>query len=164
MPYEIVWEVSDESGDDASWSLNVPDTGFAQSDYNEFGAAYAELADAIIGGVISGGTLQLTADTSGITGNVTDASADVQDKGKFEFVTAQGRRVKMQLPCISENLVAAGTDDLDQTNPAVAALIAAMENGISVTGGTISPCNVAEEDITNTLFSRRGATARQRRR
>jgi hypothetical protein len=43
---------------------------------------------------------------------------------------------------------------LNQAETNVAAFIAAMETGIAVTGGTISPCDIGESSIVDTVFAR----------
>jgi hypothetical protein len=51
------------------------------------------------------------------------------------------------VPGILESLVIPNSKELDLAEPAVAAIITAMQNGIAVTGGTITPSDIQEEDI-----------------
>lgn len=153
VAFELIYEFEDESGERATQATKLPVTP-TLAQFEEFGQALAILKDDCVLGRISNLSLSVVADMSGLTGNSVDAASDVEDIGAFQFVTADGLPVKMNLPAILESLVAAGSDDLDQAAPAIAAIITAMESGIAVTGGTISPCDVGEIDITDVVYAR----------
>jgi hypothetical protein len=82
------------------------------------------------------------------------AQADVEEIGAFQFETVGGFPVYCNIPGILETVVAAGSDDIDQSDVDVAAFITAMETGIVVTGDTVSPTDVGEDSINNTVYAR----------
>lgn len=153
IAFEIIYTVVDEDGDDATTTIKVPTT-FSLAQYTEFGAALATLMNNIIEGAITGADLCLAADVSGLTTNLTSGADDVEDIGAFQFATGDGRPVKVNVPGLDETKVAVGTDDINQVDVDVAAFIAAMNNGLTVPGGTIQPTDVGEDDITNLTYAR----------
>lgn len=155
VAFEIIATLSDESGDDATTTLKVP-SGFSLSQYGEFAVAMAALVDDMLSGRVESLELCLSADLSGLTGNVIGAASDVEEVGRFQFRTVDGRPVKLNLPTLNESLVAVGTDDLDLVDPNIAAIETMMVDGIAVTLGTITPCDVAEDDIVSLEFAREG--------
>ncbi|NIT56287.1 MAG: hypothetical protein GWN00_08645 [Aliifodinibius sp.] len=163
VAFEVVYEVTDRDGDTATTTVKVP-TGFSLAQYGEFGAAMATLLDAILGGRVSGADFCFIVDISGLTGNTQSPTSDVEEVAKFQFRTTEGRPVNVNIPTMDEAIVAGGTDDINQADPAVAPFIAAMENGLSTAGGTISPCDIGEDDIVLTVFAREGFRSRSRRR
>lgn len=150
---QIIYTVIDDSGDRATTAINVP-TGFSLSQFGEFATAMATFLDAILGGKVESAEIAFSVDLSGLTSNTALSTSDVEDIGAFAFETAGGFPVKMNIPGIDELLVLSGSDDLDQADADIAAYIAAMENGIAVTAATISPTDVAEDDITVTVHAR----------
>lgn len=155
MAIEIVYEVEDRSGDKATTAVKVGGNQVV-ANITEFAAAYATAVNAIIKGIIRSATAYFFPDISGLTGNVATPFSDVEHVGKFEFLTADGNRVKVNIPAIDEQLVEATTSDsLNQSQTDVAAFIAAMENGIAVSGGgTIQPCDIGESSLIDTIFAR----------
>lgn len=154
MPIELICEVTDRSGDKSSTSMKV-ESGIALGPLTLFAVAWVNLLDDIIAGVIRTVTAYAKGNVAGLTGNSIVATSDVEHYGKFEFLTNSGNNVKVNVPALDEGAVGALTsDDLDIADPQVAAFIAAMTTGIAVTGGTITPCDIAENDLTDLIFAR----------
>lgn len=143
---EIIVSIEDNDGDVGTTTLKVPN-GFSLAQYAEFGAAMSGIMDDFIGGRISGADLCFTADLSALNFNFLDGSADVEDLGAFQFRTGDGRPVRMNVPGLIEAVVPAGSDDINVADPLIAPLTAMMTDGLAVTGGTIQPCDVGEDDI-----------------
>ena len=150
---QIIYTVIDADGDRATTTVNLPG-GFTLAHFNEFGSSMATLLDALLGGRVEGADFCVNVDVSGLTSNVALSTSDVEEIGNFVFTTAIGTGVRINVPGIDELTVAAGSDDLDQSDPAIAAFIAGIENGINTVGGLIEPCDVGEEDITSVVFAR----------
>lgn len=150
---EIIYTVSDDSAEDGTTAIKIPG-GFTLVQYGEFAAAMATLVDKILSGIVMAAALVISVDLSGLSFNLLDDSSDVEEIGAFQFSTTEGRPVRMNLPGIFDNSVLSQSDDLDQSNPAIAAIIAAMESGIAVTGGTIAPCDVGEDSISILEYAR----------
>lgn len=154
MPIEIIYEVQDRSGSKATTSVQVP-SNHVVTTLTGFAVAWANNIDDLMDGVIRTATAYLRMALSGLTSNTIASTSDVEHYGKFEFLTSNGNRVKINIPALNEvAILAYDSDDLNQGEPDVAAFIAAMEVGIAVTGGTITPCDIAEDDITDVVFAR----------
>lgn len=117
-------------------------------------SAFAVLLDSVTGAVITAINSIFDVDVSSLTDNATSVLSDVEEVGEFIGVTGQNRKILVNIPGIDSTLSVAGSDDLDQTDPAVAALMTALEDGIAVTGGTIIPCDVAENDLVEVVTAR----------
>jgi len=150
---QIVYTVQDDSGERGTTSINVPIT-FNLSDYGEFASGMGTLLDALLSGRLVDAEICFGVDLSGLINNLLGGSSDVEEIGAFQFRTADNLPVSVNIPGIDEGFQAAGSDDLDQSAPGVAAFITAMETGIVVTGGTIIPCDVGEVDIINVEYAR----------
>lgn len=158
QPVEFIAELEDRAGRKASTSIKIssfnatapaPDTNISV-----FGQAWATALDNISACLIRAIFAVVQIDISALTGNLLDPDSDVEEVGAFEFVTVQGNRVKFNVPAIDELQTVSTTGELDQTDPDIAALITMMTDGIAVTGGTIIPCDVGEEDIAGLLYAR----------
>lgn len=160
---QIIYTVVDDSGDRGTTTINLP-SGFTLSQFGEFGAAMAELIDAMLGGRVESADFCINVDISGLTSNVALSTSDVEELGSFVFGSALGTAVRMNIPCIDELTVASGSDDLDIAHVDVAAFIAGIENGILTTDGQISPCDVGESDIVALDFARERFRASGKRR
>jgi hypothetical protein len=118
------------------------------------GAGLGALIDAVTGALITAINILIGCDISGLTGNTTGVTGDVDEVGEFIFRTAAGRKVLVNVPAIVNVLSTPGTDDLDQSNAHVAAFISAMEDGIAVTGGTIIPVDAGGDDVVEIVTAR----------
>jgi len=161
--FALTYTYEDDSGNTATHDIHVP-TAFSIAQFTEFGRAMADFLDNIVGGLIKSVDLTITADISGLLLNFVDPLSDVEEVGSFQFATADNRAVLVNLPAIDENTVLAGSDDLNQIDGGIAAFITAMETGIAVTGGTISPCDVNEDSIVDTVYARESFRSSGKRR
>lgn len=153
MPIEIVYTIEDRKGKQATTSTRIADAT-TETQVTAFATGFASLMDAITRGIIRAITAVYKVDISALANNAPSASSDVEEIGAFEFVTAQGNRVKLNIPAINENLVVNETGELDLTQTAIANIVTMMEDGLAVTGGTVTPCDIGEDDIVGTLVAR----------
>lgn len=77
-------------------------------------------------------------------------NSDVQERGQFVFVAANGTNFVMYLPAFNETKVIAGSDLLDTLDAEVAAMVTLMEDG----DGTIAPVNVRDQDVQSLDYAR----------
>lgn len=152
MPIELIYTIKDRRNKPATTSVRIIDATEAQTD--AFANAWADAIDNIIGGVIRAASAILGVDISALTGNVAAAGSDVEEIAAFEFRTALGTKVNVNIPAILETLVDNDTGEMNLAAPAVAAFIAMMEDGITVGGTLVEPCDVGGEDIVSTRVSR----------
>ena len=163
LTYELTYTLSDDSGESATTSIHLP-TAFSLAQFTEFGRAMADLVDNVVSGLVSRAELTLNFDISAITSNLAGTGADVEEISSFQFATAAGRPVNINVPGTIETMVIANSDELDQSNADIAAFITAVEDGIAVTGGTITVTDVDSEDVTTTVYAREAARASGKRR
>lgn len=160
---QLIYTVIDDDGDRGTTSINLP-SGFVLSQFTEFGAAMATLIDAVLAGKVDSAEISFPVDISSLTSNTALSTSDVEEYGAFSFETANGYPVQINVPGLDELTVGSGSDDIDTANADIAAFIAAIENGIVTVGGTVSPCDVAEDDITLTVNARERFRASGKRR
>lgn len=153
MPFQLIYSVEDDSGDVGETAIDVPIT-FNLSQYGEFATAMATFLDAILSGKVTAAKLCFNADLSGLTGNTADSQANREAKASFQYMSALGYQVGVNVPGCPDSVVLSGSDDLNLGNAAVAAFDSMMLNGLAVTGGTIVPCDVGESDITSLVSAR----------
>ena len=151
----ITYTVRDGDNDSATTSVYVP-IGDTLARYTEFAIAHAPTIEGIILGVIDpNAVLSIPVDISALTGNTATATSDVEQLAAFQFANTDNEPINVNIPGRNELHVVTGTDVLDETEPVIAAMIAMMEDGIAVTGGTASPCDIAESDIVDTFYVRK---------
>jgi hypothetical protein len=154
MPaYAIVMSFQDAKGETSTTMVNVP-TGITLANLTIFAQEMVKLVDNMIGGIVTRVGLAVTfALPSGI--NVAPAAdSDVEEGGYFSFRTAGGYHTSLRIPTFLESLVAAGSADIDTSDPIVAAFVSAMITGIDLTTatpvagtGTITPADSRGDDI-----------------
>lgn len=159
---DLTYVVGDEKGKEATTSVKLSPTA-SLVDCQEFAEAQATFLDAILYGKVQGAQVNVPVDVSGLTTNLSSGADDVENVGSFQFRTGDNRPVEVNVPCFDEAMVIAGSDGINQSNPAVAAFIAMMTNGLSVTGGTIIPCDVGEDDIVSIEYARERTRASGKR-
>ena len=164
MPIEIITTVQDRSGDQATTSVYVQDAT-TTANLNVFAPLWATAINDIILGRIMSMVASINPPVGALTNNTLLDTADVEHKGKFVFRAQNNQKVEVNIPCLNEAAVLAyDSDILDEADPEVAAFVAAMETGIAVTGGTISPCDIGESSIAQLRFARESFRNSGRRR
>lgn len=146
-PVALTTTVVDQAGKTATFTEFFSDV-LTVAQIEEGVLLHAPEVDGILSGIISRMEFCVAVDLSGLTGNTAAATADVEEVGEFIFLTDANRRVSVNLPCINDTASVVGSDDLDQTDVAIDAIIDAMVDGIVVTSGNLSPCDADEGDIT----------------
>lgn len=155
MAYRLTYEIVDNDGDKAHTGFWL-DEGLTLAQYQEYAELRALLVNPfILGAWNSNATLGAMVDISGLTGNVAGADSDVEQISAFALQDAAGNPVKVNIPGTVETQIAVGSDALDITDTAVAALIAAFEDGIDIGGSVIiQPSTIASADITTLTYAR----------
>lgn len=161
---EVIYSIEDDDGDIATTSIKVPN-GFSIAQYTEFAAAMADIVQNLLDGALRSADLCLSVDISAIGNNTLVEASNADEIAAFQFITTDSRRVNVNLPAYSaDNFTIAGSDDLDQSDADVMAFITAMTSGLAVTGGTIEPCDVGEDDIVDLLTAREAYRSSGRRK
>lgn len=154
MAVQLVYTiVGDKPGETSETSVSLY-SGNILSALTGFAVAFATLLNNAIMGKILDAYLVFGVDISSLTGNTLSAASDVEEIAAFEFATGENNRVKLNIPGLQEAKVVSGTHELDTADSDIAAVIAMMEDGIAVTGGTIEPCDIGGDDLVDTFFAR----------
>lgn len=154
----------DQKGKKAQTILHVPN-GFTLTDYDEFGAAMGQLMANITETSITQGSIGHSVDLSGLSlKTVAISLASIARKLRLRFTTAvTGFIAKTLIPSPNESLVGAGSDDFNQADPDVAAVISFYEDGVAVTGGTMTLTNGRDHDIVSVVEAKEKFLRRRRR-
>lgn len=164
MPYFIQYQVKDNDNDSSNTGWYVPE-GLTLAQYAEAAIEYAQVMFPFLFGVIQTvAKMKVPVDLSGLTGNVASADSDVEQVAAFEFLTPGGNTSKLNIPCLNELDMLDFTDELDTSDPNIAAIIAAMEDGLLVNAVQVQPSNIADEDFIATLYARAETRNSGRRR
>lgn len=144
----------DQAGKTSTMEVHFT-TGLTLAQITEgLGAGLGALIDAVTVAIITAINALIPVDISGLTGNAAGALSDVEQLGEFIGGTAAGRKVIVNVPAIMNTLSTPGSDDLDQADADVAAFISALEDGLAVTGGTVTVTDVGGDDVTAVLTAR----------
>jgi len=162
MVKTLIYIITDDDNDKSSTSIKLPDAA-TDVDVTEFAQGQAPLLDDIIDGKIESSSFNVPIDISALTGNVLSGNSDVEEVAAFSFITLNGEPVRINVPCMNENIVTAGSDAIDQAHPTVAPFLTAMLNGLTTTGGNVAPCAKNEDDITATSYARENARSSGKR-
>jgi len=160
--YDFTFQIQDADGDNATFEVHTP-SGLTLAQYTEGIQALSLLLDSIIAGIISFVSFVLNVDISALVGNIADINSDVEEIGAYAFTSSANFPVKLNIPGVNELDVAAGSDELNQADPQIAAVISMMLSGIAVTGGTIIPCDKDGNDLTTLNYARENFRASGRR-
>jgi len=155
LAVSIRFDFVDDKGKASFTKVHVPN-GFTIAQYVEFAQGFGQLLTNASSAVLTRASVVFSIDLSGATIKAAAAfAADVAQKAFFQFRTAvTGFLARMKIPTLNELKVNSGSDSINQADADVAAFITAMENGIIVTGATISPCDDRGNDIVDTTIAR----------
>jgi len=132
--------------------IRIP-SGLTYAQYVAFIQDAAQAATDISGCLVTGASLNLAIDlTAASLGGVAAAAADIASKAFFKVKSAvAGFFAKFQIPTFDEdNLVIAGSDEIDTADTAVATFITLLETG----DGTVVPCDKYGNALTDTEIAR----------
>lgn len=152
----IIFTFRDRKGKTATTEVKIP-TGLDLQNMIEFAQDLASLIDPITNGVIIGVSIGISVDTSSLAlTSAAGSTADVEEKGSFQFATALPSYTTVNIPCISDTDVVDFSDEIDTSDTDIAAFITAMVSGITTTTGSVlvAPTDSREEDVTALVYAR----------
>lgn len=132
--------------------IRIP-TGLTIAQYTSFIQDAAQALTDISGCIVTGASLNLALDLAGASlGSAAAAAANIATKGFFKIRSAvSGFFGKFSLPTFDEdNLVIAGSDQIDLADTAVATFVTLVETG----DGTVVPCDKYGNDLTDVDIAR----------
>lgn len=145
----VRFDFQDEKGKTSFTKIRVPTT-LSIGQVTQFAVAIAQLISNISQCQITNVSTTFAIDLSSLTLKAgATALADIAQKGYFAFSsTITGFFKRLRIPTFDETKVNAGSDTIDTVDADVAAFVAAMEDGIAVTGGTIQPCTERMQELS----------------
>lgn len=146
----------DGSANASSTTIHVPN-GFSIAQYLEFAVAAGQILVNLSDCQLTGASVCVGLDLSGATIKAAAGIAsDIAQKAiaMFNSVVA-GFRKRLNLPAIDLAIFGANSDDINLADANWSAFQTAMENGIAVTGGTISPTDNRDNDLSDLKFGRK---------
>lgn len=155
LAVSLRFDFIDDKGKTSFTKVRVPN-GFSISDYASCARGIAQTMANISTARISRVSFNVGVDLSSATIKATASGlSDIAQKALIGFSTVvSGFRTKIKLPGFSETKVLAGSDTVDQSDADVAALLSAFESGIAVTGGTVQPTDIRQNDVASTDYAR----------
>lgn len=156
LAVSVRFDFVDDKGKTSFTKVRVP-TAWSIAQYIEFAEAMGQLYADAGTGAVTGASITFGVDISGLgLKGAAGATADIYEKARFQFNTAlAGFKAFFRLPTWDETKTTIGSDVVDTADVDVAALIAAYENGIAVTGPlTIQPTDNRLNDVVSLQFAR----------
>jgi len=153
----IRFDFVDDKSKTSFTKVRVP-SNIGLSDVIEFAQDMAQLLVDMTQGVLTGASITIDVDLSGVAGLKAAAGAisDVFTKGFVQFGSSvSGFFKRMAIPTFDETLVPVGGDAVDTANVDVAAFVASMESGLTVTSGTLAPVDKDGNDLTGVDYFRK---------
>lgn len=145
----VRFDFIDEKGKTSFTKIRVPTT-LSVGQVTQFAVAMAQLISNISQCQITNVSTTFAIDLSGLSLKAAaSAVADVAQKGYFAFASSvTGFFKRLRIPTFDENKINAGSDTIDTLDVDVAAFVAAMEDGVAVTGGTIQPSTERMQELS----------------
>lgn len=144
----INFTFKDSKGKSRMTKVRVP-TGFHPSAYGEFALAMGQILANLSDGAITEISIGIPLDLSGATiKSVALTIADVAKKAYFGAISSvAGLFAKFIMPTYDEGKTVTGSDNIDVADPDVAALIALIESGTTISGTPIAPVDKYDNSL-----------------
>lgn len=153
---QVVFSFIDNKGKRASTAINTP-TGLTFAGAIEFAQDVAVLIDAVTDCAVTAVNITQPVDISGLGLAASAlATADVEEKGVFQYTTDGGFKTSVAIPGWADAMVVDGSDAIDLTDGDVIAFNSLMIDGITpaVYGVLIEPSDTREDDIAALDYAR----------
>lgn len=153
MPIQIIYTVYDKRGKRATTSVKLGSSE-TMARVQLFAVAWADAIDNLMGGVIRSAVALLQASIAGLVGNVVGTNADVEEIAEMQFDSVNGKPIYITVPAINENKVLNDTGVLDETDTDVAALLAALVEGLDVGTDTVYVVDTGGGEVADVVYAR----------
>lgn len=151
----INFTILDAKNKSSKTSIHVP-TGFSIAQYAGFATQMAQLIALISDGQITEVSVSLPLNLSGAT--IRAAAVVTADIFKKLFLQARssvtGLIGKFFIPTYDEANTLAGSDQANQADTEIAALISVIENGVNVSGEVVQPVDLRGNDLVDVSIAR----------
>lgn len=145
-PIQTWYGISDAKGAISTVTIPIP-SGTAVGDLVGFVQGMAALLEPLCTGTLRAAGVTIPVPFT--PWDVALSTSDVQEKARFGFRTVNNFLKRLSIPTFLESLFSPGTKEVNQADTDVAALITAMESGITINAHVIAPVDEREEDLTD---------------
>lgn len=146
MPISVFYRVQDAKGDTSTITIPIPDGTLITNVAGYVTAMSSILEDLINGTLVEAGF----AVTVPVTPWALAAPiSDVQERARFVFRGINGFLKSISLPSVIESIFSPGSREVNRADPAVAAFVTAIVDGITVSGADIEAVDIRGDDLTN---------------
>lgn len=143
---QILVTMEDAKGLDSVHAVNLSE-GLLLTQYEGWAQAYALLVDAVTGGRVKRIGMGISFDLPGGLKATAVAGSDVEEGAKFQFATTTGFPTGFRIATFLESLISSNSRAVDLEDADVAALVDAIETGITVTATLIPPVDSRGDDV-----------------
>lgn len=147
----VSYTILDAKGQKAVTHINFPleaaESGFIDV-LTDFAVTTGSIIDALLKGQVFDIGIGISVPMTSVIRKLTpDADSDVEEGGRFQFITALGSLTGMRLPTFDEAYLLPGTKEVDLSDSEVDAFVDRMTEGRTVTLVNVSPSDERGEDI-----------------
>ena len=146
MPISVFFRIQDAKGDTSTITIPIPDSTALTNVSGYVNAMSSILEDLINGTLVEAGFAVSVAVTPW---QLAAPISDVQEKARFVFRGVNGFLKSISLPAVLESIFSPGSREVNQADPAVAAFITAIVDGVEVGGEDIEATDIRGDDLTN---------------
>lgn len=142
----VLFTIRDAKGETSQLEVHLPST-LSLAQWTGFASQCAVLIDAVIGGAITRVGIVIAVTLPGGIKSAALTNSDVEEGAKFQFATAGGFRTGFRIPTFLETLIASNSRAVDLEDADVAALVNAIEEGLTVSSVVIQPSDGRDDDV-----------------
>lgn len=146
---EIIITLLDDQGNKNTTSIKLPSTT-TEAAVQTFFTSYAALLDAVTDSAIVSASLSTALTVPGGVKSSPTAGANNNSGAMFMFVTDGLFYTRQRIPAFIASKYAANSEEVDQTDADVIALVGAMVDGLAGT----EPCDARDDDIGALTYAR----------
>lgn len=143
----VLYSVRDSKDQVSTFEINIP-TSVTLAQATGFAQGIATLVNAVTTGVLTRVGIVVGVTLPGGIRVAALTNSDVEEGAKFQFNTLGGYKTGFRLPTFLETLIASNSRAVDLEDSDVAALVNAIEDGLTITGTLIQPTDGRSDDIT----------------
>lgn len=149
----LIYTIKDAKGAKSTFTVNFPDSVNIDV-LKTFAGSTAALVDDLIKGQIVDIGIGMTVALPGGLKASPVATADVEEKARFQFTAASGAITGFSLPTYDETFTIAGSGNVDTANATVDTFVDRILEGQTVLAVNVSPSDDRGSDITGLSSAR----------
>ena len=148
MAISVLFRIMDAKGETSTFTIPVAST-VTLANLPAYVQAVADLLEPLSNGTLveAGFTVPVPITPLALAAPI----SDVQEKARFVFLTVGGFLKSLSIPSVVESIFSPGSRDVNTADPAVAALVTALTDGLTINTENIEAVDVRDEDLVNLI-------------